>query len=101
MLTEGWRDRLVPYKIKDGAKRKEYEVLCLSLPDICLNKLCWGRPKDYDFVSSVISGKHIRMEEIESLAGSVQSKYRNILRQNIKKAKGFIRQGKINSILHH
>ncbi|MFA6292277.1 MAG: DUF6036 family nucleotidyltransferase [Victivallales bacterium] len=92
MLTEGWRERLVPYKVKDSSQGVEYEVLCLSLPDICINKLCFGRPKDYDFVSDVVSKAHIKMREIESLAGSVQSKYRNILKQNIEKAKGFIRQ---------
>ncbi len=90
MLTGGWRERLVPYKIKDGSHGAEYEVLCLSLPDVCINKLCFGRPKDYDFVSNVVSNGHISMKEIESLAGSVQSKYKNILGQNIEKAKELI-----------
>jgi len=90
MLTEGWRNRLIPYKIKDDSHGPEYEVLCLSLPDVCVNKLCFGRPKDYDFVSNVVSCGYISMEEIESLAASIQEKYRNILRQNIEKAKGFI-----------
>jgi hypothetical protein len=94
MLTAGWRERLVPYKVKDNPQGVEYEVLCLSLPDICINKLCFGRPKDYDFVSDVVSKGHIRMKEIESLAGSVQSKYVNILRQNIEKAKGLTRQNR-------
>jgi hypothetical protein len=34
------------------------------------------------------------MKEIESLAGTVQSKYKNILKQNIEKAKGLIRQNR-------
>ena len=92
MLTEGWRDRLIPYKVKGGSREGEYEVLCLSLPDVCINKLCFGRPKDYDFVSNAVFKGHISMEGIESLAGSVQSKYRNILRQNIKKTKELILQ---------
>jgi hypothetical protein len=41
------------------------------------------------------------MEEIESLAGSVQSKYGNILRQNIEKAKVFIRQNKKNNPINY
>ena len=97
MLTEGWRDRLIPYKIKDGVKGREYEALCLSLPDVCINKLCFGRPKDYDFVSNIVANGHISMEKIESLAGSVQSKYANILRQNIEKAKDLIlRRAKVD-----
>ena len=95
MLTEGWRERLVPYKVKDEPQGKEYEVFCLSLADVCVNKLCFGRPKDYDFVSSVVSSGHVSMEDIESLSGSVQSKYKKILGQNIEKAKGFIRQNRI------
>ncbi|MFZ2656605.1 MAG: DUF6036 family nucleotidyltransferase [Victivallales bacterium] len=96
VLTRGWRERLVSYKVKDEAQGKEYEVLCLSLPDICVNKLCFGRPKDYDFVSSVVSNGHIRMESIESLSGSVQSKYKNILRQNVEKTREIIRRNNIS-----
>ena len=94
VLTEGWRERLVPYKVKDGVKGKEYEVLCLSLPDLCVNKLCVGRPKDYDFIFNVVSGGHITMEEIESLVGSVKENFRKMLSRNIEKSREFIRQNK-------
>ncbi len=94
MLTEGWRDRLVPYKVKDESQGEEYEVLCLSLPDMCVNKLCWGRPKDFDFISNVVSDGHIRMKEIESLSGSVRDNFKKMLRKNIEKAKKIIRQEK-------
>ena len=97
VLTEGWRERLVPYKVKDGVKGKEYEVLCLSLPDLCVNKLCVGRPKDYDFISNVVSGGHITMEEIESLVGRVKENYRKMLAKNIEKSKEFIRQIKLTA----
>ena len=94
MLTKGWKDRLIPYKINDKPTDEEYEVLCLSLPDVCINKLCFGRPKDYDFVSDVVSDGHISLKEIESLSGNAQIKYKNILKQNIEKAKGLIRQNR-------
>ena len=94
ILTEGWKARLIPYKIKDGKKGKEYEVFCLSLLDICVNKLCWGREKDYRFISNVVSGGYITMEEIESLVGSVKENFRKILAKNIEKSKDFIRQNK-------
>ena len=94
ILTEGWKDRLIPYKIKDGKKGKEYEVFCLSLLDICVNKLCWGREKDYRFISNVVSGGYITMEEIESLVGSVKENFRKMLAKNIEKSKEFIRQNK-------
>jgi hypothetical protein len=71
-----------------------YEVLCLSLTDICVNKLCVGRPKDYDFIFNVVSGGHITMEEIESLVGSVKENFRKMLAKNIEKSKEFIRQNK-------
>jgi hypothetical protein len=74
-----------------------YEVLCLSLPDICVNKLCVGRPKDYDFIFSVVSGGYITMEEIESLAGRVKENFRKMLAKNIEKSKEFIRQNQTRS----
>jgi hypothetical protein len=97
ILTEGWKERLVPYKIKDKAKGKEYEVLCLSLLDVCVNKLCWGREKDYRFISDVISDGHIRMEEIESLSGSVKENFKKMVIKNIEKAKEFIQQSEENN----
>ncbi len=92
MQTEGWKDRLVTYKIKDESKGKEYEVFCLSLPDICVNKLCWGRNKDYKFISEVVSDGYIKMEEIESLSSSVKSNFSKMLMKNIAIAKDFIQQ---------
>lgn len=83
VLTEGWRDRLVSYKVNGVTGGKKCVVQCLSLLDVCVNKLCFGREKDIEFVRFFVDAKKVSKGKILSIG--VRGNFRKAVERNIAK----------------
>ncbi len=81
VLTEGWRERLVPYEVKGGSRQKKHLVQCLSLIDLCVNKLCFGREKDIEFVRFFLNSGKVSKNMISSLG--VRGNFRKAIERNL------------------
>jgi len=63
VLPTGWQDRLVPLQnVNTGSGTG----LCLEPHDLAVAKLIAGRPKDLDFIETLLSAELVQADVIES-----------------------------------
>ena len=60
-LPNGWEDRLVSFAPTDSYPA---DSVCLDPIDLIVSKLVAGREKDLSYASSLLSGGHVRAEEL-------------------------------------
>jgi hypothetical protein len=69
-LPEGWQSRLLRH---ENANTRGYVGMCLHPDDLACSKLAAGRPKDMDFVATMLAHKLVAQERLESLVQSFKS----------------------------
>jgi hypothetical protein len=70
-LPEGWQNRLLRH---ENANTRGYIGMCLHPDDLACSKLAAGRPKDLDFVATMLAHKLVAQGRLDSLIYHFQNR---------------------------
>lgn len=79
-LADGWQDRLVPFA---NENTNGVTAWCLHPLDIAISKLAAGRPKDLEYVRTLISFIPLQPTELEDLANSLDGPSQTLVKQRL------------------
>lgn len=77
ILPAGWRTRLVPVANAStmSSTGTQFTGLCLDPADLCVAKLCAGRPKDREFVFALLEAELVDAEVVRLRLSTVEPRH--------------------------